>query len=77
MSGMRASESSEQYLEALNGCPDLILPKWRRARNQRGILFVLRHFAVTNCRHLSEAGIGTLVHLSGAPHLSGAYAEGG
>ena len=74
----RRSKVAGQYLEALNGCPDLILPGVAPGAEPAWHLFVLRHLRRDKLRkHLSEAGIGTLVHYPVPPHLSGAYADGG
>ena len=74
----RRSKVARQYLEALSGCPDLILPTVAPGVEPAWHLFVLRHFRRDKLqKHLSEAGIGTLVHYPVPPHLSGAYADGG
>jgi dTDP-3-amino-3,4,6-trideoxy-alpha-D-glucose transaminase len=69
---------AQHYLEALHGCPDVILPRVARDAEPAWHLFVLRHFRRDELRkRLNEAGIGTLVHYPVPPHLSGAYASGG
>jgi dTDP-4-amino-4,6-dideoxygalactose transaminase len=74
----RRRNVAQQYLEALSGCPDVILPSVARGAEPAWHLFVLRHFRRDNFRkHLNESGIGTLVHYPVPPHLSGAYADGG
>ena len=74
----RRRKVAQQYLEALNGCPDVILPSVARGAEPAWHLFVLRHFRRAKLQeHLNESGIGTLVHYPVPPHLSGAYADGG
>jgi dTDP-4-amino-4,6-dideoxygalactose transaminase len=74
----RRRNVAQQYLEALNGRPDLILPGIARGAEPAWHLFVLRHFRRDKLqKHLNESGIGTLVHYPVPPHLSKAYASGG
>jgi dTDP-4-amino-4,6-dideoxygalactose transaminase len=74
----RRGKVARQYLEALSGCPDLILPSVAPGAAPAWHLFVLRHFRRDKLqKHLNESGIGTLVHYPVPPHLSLAYADGG
>lgn len=74
----RRSRVAQQYLEALSGCPGLILPSVAPGAAPAWHLFVLRHLRRDKLqKHLNESGIGTLVHYPVPPHLSGAYADGG
>ena len=74
----RRNKVARQYLEALNGCPDLILPSVASGAAPAWHLFVVRHFRRDKLqKHLNESGIGTLVHYPVPPHLSGAYADDG
>jgi dTDP-4-amino-4,6-dideoxygalactose transaminase len=74
----RRRNVAQQYLKALNGCPDVILPSVARGAEPAWHLFVLRHFRRDKLqKHLKESGIGTLVHYPVPPHLSEAYASGG
>ena len=73
----RRRNVAQRYLEALKGCPDLILPSVARGAEPAWHLFVLRHSRRDKLqKHLNESGIGTLVHYPVPPHLSGAYADG-
>ena len=74
----RRRNVAQKYLEALNGCPDVILPSVGRGAEPAWHQFVLRHFRRDKLqKHLNESGIGTLVHYPVPPHLSKAYASGG
>jgi dTDP-4-amino-4,6-dideoxygalactose transaminase len=74
----RRRHVAQQYLEALNGCPEVTLPSVARGAEPAWHLFVLRHFRRAKLqKHLNESGIGTLVHYPVPPHLSEAYASGG
>jgi dTDP-4-amino-4,6-dideoxygalactose transaminase len=74
----RRSNVAGQYLEALKGCPNLILPSVAPAAEPAWHLFVLRHYRREKLqKYLNESGIETLVHYPVPPHLSGAYASGG
>ena len=75
---VRRRNVAQQYLEGLNGCPDVVLPSVERGAEPAWHLFVLRHFGRDKLQqHLNEAGIGTLVHYPVPAHLSGAYVDGG
>ena len=74
----RRRNVAQRYLEALNGCPDIILPRVARGAEPAWHLFVLRHSRRDELqKRLNESGIGTLVHYPVPPHLSGAYSDGG
>ena len=74
----RRRSVAAEYLDALNGSPDVILPSVAPGAESAWHLFVLRHRQRDKLqKHLSESGIGTLVHYPVPPHLSGAYADGG
>ena len=72
----RRRSGAAEYLHALNGSPDVILPRVAPGAESAWHLFVLRHRQRDKLqKHLSESGIGTLVHYPVPPHLSGAYAN--
>lgn len=67
---------AEQYLEALEGVGDLVLPVTQANATHVYHLFVIR----TNHRndlaeYLNENGIGTLIHYPIPPHLQKCYAN--
>ncbi|MBV6397456.1 MAG: dTDP-3-amino-3,4,6-trideoxy-alpha-D-glucose transaminase [Anaerolineales bacterium] len=67
-----------RYLEALADVPDLILPHAPRWADPSWHLFVIRHPERDALqKHLTEHGIGTLIHYPIPPHLSDAYREMG
>ena len=73
----RRRKVAREYLDALDGSPDLILPSVAPGAESAWHLFVLRHRRRDKLqKHLNESGIGTLVHYPVPPHLSGAYANG-
>jgi dTDP-4-amino-4,6-dideoxygalactose transaminase len=66
------------YLAALAGVPALTLPFVPAQLEPAWHLFVVRHPRREALqRHLTELGIGTLIHYPTPPHLSDAYAEMG
>ena len=74
----RRANVAQQYLRALNGCCDLVLPGVAREAEPAWHLFVVRHSRRDKLqKYLTESGIGTLIHYPIPPHLSGAYASGG
>jgi dTDP-4-amino-4,6-dideoxygalactose transaminase len=69
---------ADRYLEELADVPDLILPVVPDWADPAWHLFVIRHPRRDQLqKHLTRAGIGTLIHYPVPPHLSGAYAEDG
>lgn len=67
-----------RYLEALADVPDLILPYVPKWADPSWHLFVIRHPERDALqKHLTENGIGTLIHYPIPPHLSDAYREMG
>lgn len=65
-----------RYLAELSNIPDLILPVTLEGIEPSWHLFVVRHPQRDALqKHLTQAGIGTLIHYPVPPHLSGAYAE--
>ena len=67
-----------RYLEALADVPDLILPHVPAWADPSWHLFVIRHPERDALqKHLTEHGIGTLIHYPIPPHLSDAYREMG
>lgn len=69
---------AQKYLELLAGNPGIILPKTHEKATHVYHLFVIR----TENRdalqaHLTENGIGTLIHYPTPPHLQRAYAHFG
>ena len=74
----RRGNIAQRYLEALNGCPDVIVPGVAAGAEPVWHLFVIRHLRRDKLqKHLHEAGVGTLVHYPVPPHLSEAYASSG
>ena len=74
----RRKNAAQQYLNGLEGCPNVILPAVAQGAESAWHLFVVRHFRRDQLqKHLNESGIGTLVHYPVPPHLSGAYAGSG
>src|SRR5215208_49124 len=67
-----------QYLQALDTVPDLTLPFIPEWAESAWHLFVIRHPRRDALQqHLTDAGIGTLIHYPIPPHLSTAYADDG
>jgi dTDP-4-amino-4,6-dideoxygalactose transaminase len=74
----RRSAVAHQYLEQLNGIPNLTLPAVAAASEPVWHLFVIRHPRRDELQqYLNNSGIGTLIHYPAPPHLSKAYAEAG
>lgn len=70
----RRAAIAERYLQALDGIPDLLLPKVLPDCRSAWHLFVIRHPERDRiAAALADAGIGTLVHYPIAPHLQQAY----
>lgn len=67
-----------RYFEALADVPNLILPHVPAWADPSWHLFVIRHPERDALqKHLTENGIGTLIHYPIPPHLSDAYREMG
>jgi dTDP-4-amino-4,6-dideoxygalactose transaminase len=67
-----------RYLEGLAQVPSLVLPHGPENVEPVWHLFVVRHSRRDDLqRHLSRAGVETLIHYPVPPHRSGAYAERG
>jgi dTDP-4-amino-4,6-dideoxygalactose transaminase len=72
----RRSQLAAHYLEALGSTTDLVLHKVPEWCDPCWHVFVVRTSQREALqKHLSQAGIGTLVHYPVPPHLSKAYAE--
>jgi dTDP-4-amino-4,6-dideoxygalactose transaminase len=66
------------YRDALSRVPSLVLPHIAEAVEPVWHLFVIRHPRRDDLqRHLSRAGVETLIHYPIPSHLSGAYADRG
>jgi dTDP-4-amino-4,6-dideoxygalactose transaminase len=69
---------ARQYLEQLAGVPELQLPSVMTGVEPVWHLFVIQHRRRDALQqHLSNSGIGTLIHYPVPPYLSGAYAGAG
>ena len=72
----RRKTIADYYLNQLQDLPQLVLPFVPADIDPVWHLFVVRHLRRDELqRHLSEAGIGTLIHYPVPPHLSGAYSD--
>jgi dTDP-4-amino-4,6-dideoxygalactose transaminase len=72
----RRKRIAARYLDALEGVPDLTLPYVAPDADPVWHLFVVRHPRRDELqKHLSERGVGTLIHYPLPPHLQQAYAE--
>ena len=72
----RRKTIARYYLNQLQELPELVLPFVPADIDPVWHLFVVRHPSRDELqRHLSEAGIGTLIHYPVPPHLSGAYSD--
>ena len=73
---LRRRGAAERYLKALSRMPHLVLPHVPADVEPAWHLFVVRHPRRDELqRHLSGAGIETLIHYPVPPHLSPAYTE--
>jgi dTDP-4-amino-4,6-dideoxygalactose transaminase len=73
---LRRRRVAERYLTALSRMPHLVLPQVPDGVEPAWHLFVVRHPRRDELqRHLSGAGIETLIHYPVPPHLSPAYAD--
>jgi dTDP-3-amino-3,4,6-trideoxy-alpha-D-glucose transaminase len=62
------------YLDALQGIPDLVLPRVAEDSEAVWHVFAVRHPERDwLARKLAQAEVGTLIHYPVPPHLSGAY----
>ncbi|RPJ14620.1 MAG: DegT/DnrJ/EryC1/StrS family aminotransferase [Deltaproteobacteria bacterium] len=73
---LRRRHAAERYLNALSQMPHLVLPQVPGDAEPAWHLFVVRHPRRDELqKHLSRAGIETLIHYPVPPHLSPAYAD--
>lgn len=74
----RRRKIARQYLTGLGGVADLQLPEIANGVDPAWHVFVVRHPERDLLqRHLTDCGIGTLIHYPVPAHLSGAYADMG
>jgi dTDP-3-amino-3,4,6-trideoxy-alpha-D-glucose transaminase len=74
----RRAALAARYRDALAGLPGLELPVVPEWAEPAWHLFVVRHGRREDLqRHLSRAGISSMIHYPVPPHLSGAYRAGG
>ena len=67
---------AKDYLLKLEGMPNLRLPSVPKWMDPVWHLFVVRHQDRDSLqKHLTDAGVGTLIHYPQPPHLQSAYAE--
>jgi dTDP-4-amino-4,6-dideoxygalactose transaminase len=67
---------AKDYLLKLEGIPNLRLPSFPKWMDPVWHLFVVRHQNRDSLqKHLTDAGVGTLIHYPQPPHLQNAYAE--
>jgi dTDP-4-amino-4,6-dideoxygalactose transaminase len=72
----RRKDLAAAYLQTLEGVPDLTLPVVPRFADPVWHLFVIRHPERERLQqHLTNAGVGSLVHYPCPPHLQNAYAD--
>lgn len=72
----RRRKTAAYYLQTLEGVPDLTLPFVPDYADPVWHLFVVSHPGRKSLqKHLTEAGVGTLIHYPVPPHLQAAYAE--
>ena len=72
----RRKKLAAHYLQTLEGVPDLTLPFVPTFADPVWHLFVVRHPSRDRLRkHLTDAGIGTLIHYPCPPHLQRAYSD--
>lgn len=70
----RRVQLARRYLTGLADLPGLILPAATSYADPVWHLFVVRHPQRDELqKHLTEEGVGTLIHYPVPPHLSGAY----
>ena len=74
----RRTRLAESYHRSLRQTPDVTLPQVPPWADPVWHLFVVRTARRAELqRHLTDAGVGTMVHYPIPPHRSGAYAGGG
>ena len=74
----RRRNIAARYQEALEGIPELALPRVAAGAEAVWHVFAVRHPERDGlARELEQAGVGTLIHYPVPPHLSGAYREAG
>jgi len=74
----RRRQRSQQYMEGLEGCPDVTLPFVPAWAEPVWHQFVIRHRGRDALlQKLAAAGIGALIHYPIPPHLSEAYSDMG
>lgn len=67
---------ANEYLQQLEGVPDLVLPLVRNYAEPVWHLFVVRHPKRNRLQEYLQAnGVGTLIHYPLPPHLQEAYSE--
>jgi dTDP-4-amino-4,6-dideoxygalactose transaminase len=72
----RRRDAADRYIKALSGLPRLALPHVPEDVEPVWHIFVVRHPRRDELqRHLSGAGIETLIHYPVPPHLSSAYKD--
>lgn len=72
----RRKRVAEFYFQTLADLPDLILPHVLHGADPVWHLFVIRHVERDRLeKHLTTAGVGTLIHYPLPPHLQAAYSE--
>lgn len=72
----RRSKIAEFYLRNLQGIPDLLLPQVAPDTTHVWHIFAIRHKKRDQLQaHLTQNGIGTLIHYPIPPHLSDAYQD--
>lgn len=74
----RRLEIALQYLDQLDGIPDLVLPKVADGCDAVWHIFAIRHPQRDwLARQLAQEEIGTMIHYPVPPHLSEAYRDAG
>ena len=72
----RRKQLATRYLQHLEGTPDVVLPFVPSYADPVWHLFVIRHPKRDLLqKHLSDAGVGTIIHYPRPPHLQAAYNE--
>jgi dTDP-4-amino-4,6-dideoxygalactose transaminase len=75
---LRRQQIAGDYLQALGGGPNLILPHVPAWADPVWHLFMVRHPRRDLLqKHLTANGVGTIIHYPLPPHLQKAYAESG
>ena len=74
----RRQTAADRYLQAFAQIPHLMLPEVPTQAEPVWHLFVVRHPRRDELkRHLTQAGIETIIHYPIPPHLSRAYTDSG